>query len=386
MTPPRPTIKPMKCGFVTDAGAVKEAPAEFRDWANLPELPLAEVLRGLLPCLRSVYAFAAACRPWRLLLRSSASDLVRPRLPPLLLLCPAYRVVPFSQLIVAVPPSYSVPGDATLLSASRGHLVLLRCSPFYSLHLVDALTGAEHRVLLLPSPHFAYRYAALASSGLLLFHSKHSFFSLPVGNTDPTIRLDWTKHSLPRAASFVRAILEFRGRVLGLTDRAQLLEFHLDAHPPNKSAQMLPADGLPDATAFDRWHFGPHLVAAGDRLLLVLFMLGPKSGNAFQAQARVKKVSVYALDVVKMRWEEVENIGAYSLFVDCAGRSTAACVDVGNCGVEENRIYIGCHNWYALPPGWEAPLGGQWPEPFSIQAMACAPWPSQIWIYPRLFF
>ncbi|KAG8071982.1 hypothetical protein GUJ93_ZPchr0006g45701 [Zizania palustris] len=85
--------------------------------------------------------------------------------------------------------------------------------------------------------------------------------------------------------------------------------------------------------------------------------------------------------MVKMRWEEVENTGAYSLFVDldCTGRSTAACVDVANCCVEENRIYIaapGCHNWYALSPGWEAPLGGQWPGPFSIQAMACAPRPS----------
>ncbi|KAF0934707.1 hypothetical protein E2562_026452, partial [Oryza meyeriana var. granulata] len=337
-------------------GRVMDPSSEFRDWANLPALPLSEVLRGLLPCLRSVHAFAAACRPWRRLLRDSAADLVRPRLPPLLLLCPAYRVVPFSPLIVAGPLSYRLPADGTLLSASRGHLVLLRRSPFHSLHLVDALTGAMRRALPLPSPQFAYHYAALAPSRLLLFHCKHAFFSLPVGDTGPNPRLDWTKHSLPRAASFVRSILEFRGRVLGLTDRAQLLEFHLDANHPNKSAQMLPTAGLPDATTFDRWHFGPQLVAAGNRLLLVLFMLGPKLGHMFQVSVRVKKVGVYALDMAKMRWEEVENIGAYSLFVDCAGRSTAACVDVGNCGVEENRIYIaapGCHDWYACPPGWE---------------------------------
>uniref|UniRef100_J3LG46 KIB1-4 beta-propeller domain-containing protein n=2 Tax=Oryza brachyantha TaxID=4533 RepID=J3LG46_ORYBR len=152
---------------------------------------------------------------------------------------------------------------------------------------------------------------------------------------------------------------------------------------------MLPATGLPDATTFDRWHFGPHLVAAGDRLLLVLFMLVPRFGSLFQAQTRVKKVAVYALDMAKMRWEEVENIGAYSLFVDCAGRSTAGCVDVGNCGLEENRIYIaapGCDGWYSCSPGWEVPLGGQGTGPLSIQAMKWLPWPSQIWIYPRLLF
>uniref|UniRef100_A0A0D9VJU2 KIB1-4 beta-propeller domain-containing protein n=1 Tax=Leersia perrieri TaxID=77586 RepID=A0A0D9VJU2_9ORYZ len=365
---------------------------EFRDWANLPELPLSEVLRGLLPCLRSVHAFAAACRPWRRLLRDSTAELVRPRVPPLLLRCPAYHVVPFSPLVAAAPPfsrSYRLPpSDCVLLSASRGYLVLLRRSPFHSLHLVDALTGGMRHALPLPSPHLAYHYAALAPhSRLLLFHSKHAFFSLPVGDDR---RRDWIKHSLPRAASFVRSIIEFRGRVLGLTDRAQLLEFHLDANPPNKSAQMLPAAGLPDATTFDRWHFGPHLVAAGDRLLLVLFVLSPKLGvGVFQARLGVKKVGVYALDMAKMRWEEVENIGAYSLFVDCAGRSTAACVDAGNCGVEENRIYIaapGFHGWYACPPGLEVPLGGQGHGPLSIQATKRPPWPSQIWIYPRLFF
>jgi hypothetical protein len=74
-------------------------------------------------------------------------------------------------------------------------------------------------------------------------------------------------------------VLEFRGRVLGLTDRAQLLEFHLGACPPNQTVQMLPAAGLPHATMFERWHFGPSLFAVGDRLLLVLFLLRPNSGS-----------------------------------------------------------------------------------------------------------
>lgn len=75
-----------------------------------------------------------------------------------------------------------------------------------------------------------------------------------------------------------------------------------------------------------------------------------------EAQRRVQKVAVYELDMARMRWEEVNNIGAYSLFVDCAGKSTAACVDVGSCGVKENRVYVaapGCRTWKAFPPGWE---------------------------------
>jgi len=102
---------------------------------------------------------------------------------------------------------------------------------------------------------------------------------------------------------------------------------------------MLPAAGLPDATAFNQWCFGPRLAAAGDRLLLVLFMLEPKTGSIVQTR-RVNKVAVYGLDMARMRWEEVESIGAYSLFVDCTGKTAAACRDVGSCGVEENRV--GC--------------------------------------------
>jgi hypothetical protein len=152
---------------------------------------------------------------------------------------------------------------------------------------------------------------------------------------------------------------------------------------------MLPASGLPDATTFDRWHFGPRLVGAGDRLLLVLFMLEPKSGSLYQDRREVKKVAVYGLDMARMRWEELENIGAYSIFVDCAGKSAAAvCINVGSCGLEENRVYVVSteHRWRSFPPGWEAPLGGANNEPFSRFAMGRQPWPSKIWVYPPLFF
>lgn len=364
---------------------------EFRDWASLPALPLEEVLRGLLPCLRSLYAFAGTCRPWRRLLRACPAEVVLPRVPPLLLLCPAFRLVSFSPLVFARPLSYRlpVPAGATFLSASRGHLILLRRGSFGCLHLVDALTGAERRTLQLPSPHFPYHYAALSPSHLLLFHSKHAFFSLPFPeHPTPNARLDWTKHTLPRAASFVTTVIEFRGRVLGLTDRAQLLEFNLDATPPNQTVRILSTTSLPDATTFDRLQLGPHLVAARNRLLLVLFMVGPKLGSMPSA-GRVNKVGVYWLDMAQMIWEEVDNIGAYSLFVDCAGRSATACVDAGNCGVEGNRVYFAaprCHTWRAVPPGCEAPLNGEGGGLLSDGPMAHAPWPSQLSVYPRLFF
>ncbi|KAL6911838.1 hypothetical protein ACP4OV_000643 [Aristida adscensionis] len=374
--------------------------SELRDWGGLPELPLAEVLRRLLPCLRSLYAFAATCRPWRRLLRSSAAYLLRPRLPPLRLVAAgsSRRAEPFSPLIYARPlPAHRgfAPGDANLLSASRGHLILLRRRDRL-LVVADALTGAERRALPLPSPHFAYHCAALLPSHLLLFHSKHAFFSLPsplaAPNPNPSSVPAWAEHGLPRAASFVTGVLEFRGRVLGLTDRAQLLEFRLGASPPSQAVQPLPAAGLPDATMFDRCHFGPRLAAAGGRLLLVLFILESK-GAMIQAPRRVLKVSVFGLDMAQMVWEEVDSIAPYSLFVDCAGKSVAACVDVGSCGVEENRIYVaapGRRNWRAFPPGWEAaphPFGGGGDDAlFFRRAMKLPPWPSQIWFHPQLFF
>ncbi|KAM0917037.1 hypothetical protein ACQ4PT_009777 [Festuca glaucescens] len=375
-------------------------PDAFRDWANLPELPLAEVLRGLLPCLRSIYAFAATCHPWRLLLRAIAASLVRPRIPPLQLLYPALRLAPFSPLVAPQPIPYRLPVPAegsTFLSASRGHLILLRRGSSNSLHLVDALAGAERGALQLPSPHFPYHYAALSPSHLLLFHSKHAFFSLPfpMHPIPNNARPDWTKHTLPRAASFVTTVLEFRGRVLGLTDRAQILEFHLGSTqssgntPPNQTARMLPISGLPEATTFDRSHFGPHLVAAGDRLLLVLFMLQPKLGYLSHVH-RLNKISVYVLDSAQMMWEEVDNIGPYTLFVDCAGRSAVACVDVGNCGVEENRVYVAvpnCRAWRkANPPGWKVSLNGEGGGLFSREPMVRPPLPSPISVYPPLFF
>jgi hypothetical protein len=118
-------------------------------------------------------------------------------------------------------------------------------------------------------------------------------------------------------------------------------------------------------------------------------MLEPKSAASLQNKRGVKKVAVYGLDMAQMRWEEVENIGAYSLFVDCASRSAAACIDVRRCGVEENRVYVvapGCPR-RSFPPGWEAAPGVADNYLFSGRAMTDRqPWPSNIWVYPQLFF
>ncbi|CAN6246468.1 unnamed protein product [Urochloa humidicola] len=375
--------------------------AAFRDWAGLSELPLSEVLRRLLPCLRSIHAFAAVCRPWRRLLRASAADLLRPGMPPLLLNPRSRRVDAFShsRLVLARSLAYhaDLPAEgAILLSASRGRLLLLlpRRGPSSQgearVVIVDALTGADRREIKLPSPRFAYHYAALLPAHLLVFHSKHAFFSLPFPDPSPNPPSSsgprWTKHSLPRSASFVTGVLEFRGRVLGLTNRAQLLELRLCAS--RHTVRILPAVGLPDAAAFDQWHFGPRLIAAGDRLLLVLFMLAPKSSSLLHITRGVNKVAVYGLDMARMGWEEVNNIGAYSLFVDCAGKSAAACTDVGSCGVEENRIYVAApgSSWRSFPPGWEPTPVDANSELFSRSAMKQKPWPSNIWVYPQLFF
>lgn len=52
------------------------------------------------------------------------------------------------------------------------------------------------------------------------------------------------------------------------------------------------------------------------------------------------KVSVHALHEMPdgtMRWEEVDTLGDYSVFEDCAGRSAIACADAAGCGTAGER-------------------------------------------------
>ena len=367
--------------------------SELRDWSRLADLALGDVLRRLIPCLRSISAFAATCGPWRRFFLAFASTILQ-GIPPVILSSRFWpdkttRLLGFSPHVMRKPVVSPLPDfRSTLLSSSRGHLILL-FRPRGLLVVVDALTGAERLAIRLPSPGYPYHYASLTPTYLLLFVSKHAFVSLAFPTPDPAP--EWTHHRLPREASFVAAVVDFRGRGLGVTDRAQLLEFRLD--DPDQAVELLPTTGLPDNAAFERWQFGPRLVAAGERLLLLLIMTDPEERGSISRLGRVQKVSVHALDMATMRWEELDDIGEYSLFVDCAGRSAVACADAGGCGVVANRVYFlaSCGYdqqtaWKAFQPGSDCTEGGwnsPWPSLISTQRQ----WPpSQTWVYPRLFY
>ena len=98
---------------------------------------------------------------------------------------------------------------------------------------------------------------------------------------------------------------------------------------------MLTATGLSEASTFDSWNFGPRLVVACCWSLRTHEM---------------HKVSMHALHEMPdgtMRWEEVDTLGEYSVFVDCAGRSAIACADAAGCGdVAGNCIYFAEMTFY----------------------------------------
>uniref|UniRef100_A0A8I7B7M5 KIB1-4 beta-propeller domain-containing protein n=1 Tax=Hordeum vulgare subsp. vulgare TaxID=112509 RepID=A0A8I7B7M5_HORVV len=382
--------------------------AELRDWGHLPDLVLTDVLDRLYPCLRSLSAFAAACRPWRRFFIASASTIV-PRIPPLTLQArrncgKSARLIGLSPAVIGDPVAVPLPAfRSTLLSASRGHLILLqrgyhgRCS---NLVVVDAFTGAERLAAPLPNG-FSYHYASLTPTHVLLFETyDHKFVSLRFPTTlnpDP----QWTPHRLPRGASFLSTVIDFHGRVLGITDRAELLEFRLDEvnaphHWQSHAVRLLPTTGLPDSdtATFERLRYGPRLVAAGERLLLLLIMTEPSDENRSSWRPEVQKLSVHALDMAAMRWEELDGIGEYSLFVDCAGRSAMACADAARCGVVANRVYFlvsSMHYEFGSEAPFHAFIPGSGREKFfdSWQALISddRQWPpSQTWVYPSLFY
>lgn len=379
--------------------------SELRDWGHLPDLVITDVLDRLFPCLRSLSAFAGTCRPWRRFFIASASTIV-PRIPPLILRARRYsdesaRLIGLSPPVIGDPVAVPLPAfSSKLLSASRGHLILLKRGydgERSKLLLVDAFTGAERLAVPLPDG-FSYHYASLTPTHLLLFDARdHKFDSLrfPTLNPDP----QWTAHRLPRPASFLSTVIEFHGRVLGVTDRAELLEFRLDhANAPRQSShavQLLPTTGLPDpdAATFERLRYGPRLVAAGERLLLLLIMTDPPTPVETRTgiRPRVQKVSVHALDMATMTWEELDDIGEYSLFVDCPGRSAMACADAARCGVVANRVYFLVSDLGSQPAFHAfAPGSGRekcYDSPWSALISDDRDWPpSQIWVYPSLFY
>jgi hypothetical protein len=299
----------------------------------------------------------------------------------------------------------------TLLSATRGYLILLvelRGARRGTLVVTDALTGVERLAMPLPRGELRwygyYRYASVTPTHLLLFDNRHHEFAalrFPTKHPDQ----EWTQHPLPRGAGSVSSVVDFHGRVLGVTDQAELLEFRVRIiHPRDQyeAVQLLPTTGLPDGGAFERSEFGPRLVVAGERLLLLLLLMTDpvgRGGGVSTLRVEVKKVSVHALDMAAMRWEELDDIGEYSLFVDCPGRTAVACTGTAGCGVVANRVYFLVSKPYyccdhrqppflAFPPGSDGVPSG-WGSPWHklIEVDDDREWPpSQTWVYPRLFY
>jgi hypothetical protein len=124
-----------------------------------------------------------------------------------------------------------------------------------------------------------------------------------------------------------------------------------------------------------------------------------RGGGVSTLRVEVKKVSVHALDMAAMRWEELDDIGEYSLFVDCPGRTAVACAGTAGCGVVANRVYFLVSKPYyccdhrqppflAFPPGSDGVPSG-WGSPWHklIEVDDDREWPpSQTWLYPRLFY
>lgn len=393
--------------------ATSSSSSELREWSHLPDLVISDVLRRLVPCLRSLSAFAATCRPWRRFFAATASTDILPRIPPLILQARRYtdryaHVLALSSLVLDTP-AVAVPMPAfrsTLLSSSRGHLVLL-AEPRDAVVVVDALTGAERLSIPLPSPwiHPPCQYATLTRTRLLIFFDyAHEFVSFPFpprGN--PLPEPEWTRYPLPSEASSISAVIDFHGRVLGVTDRAELLEFFRLDGDQEAVAELLPTTGIPEDATFERWQLGPRLVVAGGRLLFLLVMTdSPEEHRMVRRLGKVVRVSVHALDAAAMRWEELDGVGEYSLLVDCAGRTAVACVDGSATGegggvLVPNRVYFLVSRFYycvehgrppfqAFPPGADCGDRGRdspWDSLISDQREWLA---SQTWVYPRLLY
>lgn len=163
--------------------------SEFHDWSHLSDLALSDVLLRLVPCLPSLSALAATCRPWRRFLLASVSTLL-PCIP-LLLLQPvpnsnSFHVIAFSPLVITKPIASLLAAFPSILLVRPGGLLLL----------VDALTGVECLALPLRSAHFPYRYRyATLTPTHLLFGSKYAIVFLPFPPPNPTP--EWTSHRLP---------------------------------------------------------------------------------------------------------------------------------------------------------------------------------------------
>ncbi|KAJ1703899.1 hypothetical protein LUZ63_003678 [Rhynchospora breviuscula] len=370
-----------------------------RDWSEIPDLILATIARLLLPSLHDLYSFASVCPSWRSLLRSLSPSLLR-SLPPLLLtpssshlLSPINPPFPFSPSPLLLPHS----SNARFLSFSHGHLLFLPSLPSLPLlllqpFLADVITGSHILLPPLPSDYhrFPYYYATLTappsspSSRFLLFFSKFAFLSCYVSSPDAT----WTRHRYSPDISFIVHVVSFKGRLFGLNDRARLLEIDIssDQTPSVRFFKVLRPVHAPHD--FDRWHFGPQLVATSEQLLLVLFVFnnGTNISTLYPERRRVRKIEVYSLDWKRMEWVEVKALPDCAIFVDCAGKSPILCEKPENWGGESGCVYVagpGFDRWRRclLDENMVVPL-----RPLLFSTIPEPRWPSPIWIQPSLFY
>ncbi|CAM0871590.1 unnamed protein product [Alopecurus aequalis] len=410
----------------------KIAASDIREWGHLPDLVTSKVLSCLVPCIRSLCAFAATCRPWRRFLVASAASTILPRIPPLILQAETFsgRFLGFSPLVISEPVNVPIADRSNILASSRGHIILLVSphddKPLLVIVVVDALTAAKRLVATVPSNAYngdRYHYVFLTATHLLLFVDDiefgRKFHSLPGPGVDAPLP--------PRGIALVSAMIDFHGRVLGVTDRAELLEFHFHLNAADATdqaaavvVQLLPTTGLPDddttssagcsghawswrrtrgegvggvggaslssrpaaaaVIGVTRWHWRPSTCCNNDI-----------DNNGFKRGINSNKI-----------WEELGDIEEHSLFVDCAGRSAVACADVAaGCGVVANRVYFllsrfcycfehGQPAFQALPPGASEPDGDErweWYDLWHKLVASESKWPPpQTWVYPRLFY
>ncbi|CAD5197133.1 unnamed protein product [Musa acuminata subsp. malaccensis] len=381
-----------------------------RPWSELPALALLAVLRRL-PSLLDLFAFAAVCRSWRFLLRSSAALLYLSSRPPLLLRPPCHLHRRQARPLLAADesdgfslyalddlrtpyrslfPVSSAAADDLCLAYSHGYLILLRGRPRSDPVLADVLTGAEILLPALPPDRVSFYYGTLTAPPaspdccLLLFYSRYSLMCCRIGEPHP----EWARLPLRKGQSYIARVLRFKDRIFAISNIGRLLTLEF---VPEFKVERLDVGGLHPPAAYDRWHFGPQLVECGGELLAVLFV---QEGRPW-----ITGIHVFRLDFGRMEWAQVESLGDHCLFIDCGGKCPVSGVDPSCWGGRSNCVYVaapGCDAWveYSLDDKTWSQVSVSSGDTISrrlfraqfLAQLGEPRWPSPIWVYPSLFF
>ncbi|KAJ8511382.1 hypothetical protein OPV22_001816 [Ensete ventricosum] len=379
-----------------------------RPWSDLPELALLAVLRRL-PSLLDLFAFAAVCRSWRSLLRSSALLLYLSSRPPLLLRPPRpHRRRQARHLLAAdgsggfslhalddlrtpyrsLIPVSSATADLCL-AYSHGYLILLRGRSRRDPVLADVLTGAEILLPALPPDRVSYYYGTLTAPPaspdccLLLFYSKYSLMCCRIGEPHP----EWALLPLKKGQSYIARVLRFKDRIFAISDLAKLLTLEF---VPEFKVERLDVGGLRTPPAYDQWHFGPQLVECGGELLAVLFV---QEGHPW-----ITGIHVFRLDFGRMEWVQVESLGDHCLFIDCGGKCPVSGVDPSCWGGRSNCVCVAApgvdawleyslddKTWTQVSASGDTISSRLLPQRL-LSRLGEPRWPSPVWVYPSLFF